>query len=126
MIKQVLVGISAISVLGLAACGGSSSSQVLKYPGNGNAAAGKTLFFGAGGCSVCHTIAGTSAQGKIGPELTHVGSMLTPDQIYTQISDPKQRPAPYATPLRQGVVMPSNNLTPQQRADLTAYLSSLK
>jgi hypothetical protein len=62
----------------------------------------------------------------VGPDLTHVGTMLTPDQIYTQIADPKQRPAPYATPPQSGVTMPSNSLSSQQRADITAWLSTLK
>ncbi|MCL4543562.1 MAG: cytochrome c [Chloroflexi bacterium] len=128
MVRKLMVGLSVAAVLGLAACGGSSggSGSVLKYPGGGNASAGKTLFLGAGGCSACHTVAGTSAAGQIGPNLSHVGSALTPDQIYTQIADPKQRPAPYATPPRQGAAMPQNSLTTQQRADLTAWLSTLK
>lgn len=135
MIRRTLAGVSlaAIMAVGLAACGNSSgggtassSGGGAKYPGNGNAANGKTLFLGAGGCVACHTVAGTAANAKVGPELTHVGSMLTADQIYTQISNPKQRPAPYATPPQAGAVMPSNSLSTQQRADLTAWLSSLK
>lgn len=130
MIRRTLAGVSLTAVLAvsLAACGGGggSSSSGLKYPGNGNADQGKTLFLGQGGCAACHTVAGTTANGKIGPELTHVGTMLTPDQIFTQISDPKQRPAPYATPLQSGASMPSNNLTSQQRADITAWLATQK
>ncbi len=128
MNRKALLGISAAALLslGLVACGGgSSASDVIAYPGNGDAAAGKTAFLGSAGCSACHTVAGTTAAGKIGPELTKVGSMLTPDQIFTQISDPKQRPAPYIQ-ATGGAQMTANNLTSQQRADITAYLSSLK
>ena len=42
----------------------------------GLAAQGQGLFLSAG-CIVCHTIAGTAAQGKIGPDLTRFGSRLT-------------------------------------------------
>lgn len=130
MIRRTLAGVSltAVLALSLAACGGggSSSGGGATYPGNGNADQGKTLFLGAGGCVACHTVAGTAANGKVGPELTHVGTMLTPDQIYTQISDPKQRPAPYATPPQSGASMPSNNLSSQQRADITAWLATQK
>ncbi len=133
MIRRTLAGVSLAALMGvsLAACGNSgggtaSSGGGQSYPGNGNAANGQTLFLGSGGCVACHTVAGTAAQAKIGPDLSHVGSMLTPDQIYTQIADPKQRPAPYATPPQTGTQMPSNSLSAQQRADITAWLSTLK
>ena len=138
MVRRTLAGASlaVLMAVGLAACGnsggsasGSGSSAAAggqSYPGNGNAANGKTLFLGAGGCVACHTVAGTAANAKIGPDLSHVGTLLTPDQIYTQIADPKQRPAPYAKPIQSGAVMPSNSLSTQQRADLTAWLSTLK
>jgi cytochrome c oxidase subunit 2 len=29
------------------------------------------------GCSACHTIRGTAADGKVGPDLTHVGSRMS-------------------------------------------------
>jgi mono/diheme cytochrome c family protein len=142
MIRQAITGVSLATMLaiGLTACGnsgGSSSSSGSgsgsaaaaggqTYPGNGNADAGKTLFLGSGGCVACHTVAGTAANAKVGPDLSKVGSQLTPDQIYTQIADPKQRPAPYAPPIQSGAVMPPNSLSSQQRADLTAWLSTLK
>jgi cytochrome c553 len=37
---------------------------------------GRELFF-LNGCAACHAIRGTEARGKIGPDLTHVGSRLT-------------------------------------------------
>ena len=140
MIRQALAGVSlaTLMAIGLAACGNSGSSATTSgsgsaaaaggqtYPGNGNADAGKTLFLGSGGCVACHTVAGTTANAKVGPDLSKVGSMLSTNQIYTQIADPKQRAAPYAPPIQSGAVMPSNSLSTQQRADLTAWLSSLK
>jgi|GEM_PF-3476359 cytochrome c oxidase subunit 2 len=134
MIRRTLAGASlaALMAVGLAACGNSGGTATTgggggqAYPGNGNAANGQTLFLGTGGCVVCHTVTGTAAAAKLGPDLTHVGTLLTADQIYTQVADPKQRPAPYAPPIQAGTVMTTNSLSAQQRADITAWLSSLK
>ncbi|MBC5784971.1 c-type cytochrome [Ramlibacter sp. USB13] len=38
-------------------------------------AAGRTAFF-ANRCDACHTVRGTGAAGRLGPDLTHVGSRL--------------------------------------------------
>ena len=51
--------------------------QTPPAPTGGLAAQGQQLFFGAAGCIACHTIAGTAAQGKVGPNLTRYGSRLT-------------------------------------------------
>ena len=40
------------------------------------AVAGERLFL-ASGCGGCHTVRGTSANGTIGPDLTHVGGRLS-------------------------------------------------
>ena len=37
---------------------------------------GQTLFFSYG-CNTCHTVRGTLAAGRVGPDLTHVGSRVT-------------------------------------------------
>jgi cytochrome c oxidase subunit 2 len=41
-----------------------------------NALSGRQLFMDSG-CAACHRVAGTEANGLIGPDLTHVGSRLT-------------------------------------------------
>ena len=43
----------------------------------GLATHGQQLFFGTAGCVACHTIAGTVAQSKLGPDLTRYGARLT-------------------------------------------------
>lgn len=54
------------------------------------AALGKTIFTGEGGCSACHTLADAGANGKVGPSLDQVGkkgagyiedSIKTPDKV---------------------------------------------
>jgi cytochrome c oxidase subunit 2 len=44
-----------------------------REPGEGTAARGAALFRN-NGCGACHTVQGTSADGRVGPVLTHVGS----------------------------------------------------
>lgn len=45
-------------------------------PADARAARGQALFL-ASGCGACHTVRGTPADGRVGPDLTHVGSRLT-------------------------------------------------
>lgn len=60
----------------------SGQQQLAQTSTNPNAAAGKTLFTGSGGCQVCHGIVGVNLQSfdatppasEIGPNLTHFGS----------------------------------------------------
>ena len=84
--------------------------------------------FTATGCHACHTIRGTSADGVIGPDLTHVGSRLSlaggilpnePDAIQRWIADPER--------LKPGVHMPRFGMLPDSdlRA-LAAYLEGLQ
>jgi cytochrome c oxidase subunit 2 len=47
-----------------------------RVPKPGEAAAGAALFLG-NGCGACHRVAGTPADGRGGPDLTHVGSRLS-------------------------------------------------
>lgn len=78
-------------------------------------------------CVGCHTIDGTPAQGKVGPNLTHVGSRTTiaagllentPEDLARWLDNP---PA-----IKPGSLMPRLGLTPDEIQALVAYLSSLK
>jgi cytochrome c oxidase subunit 2 len=81
----------------------------------------------AGACIGCHTINGTAANGKTGPNLTHSGSrawiaggMLnnTEGNLRRWLANP---PA-----VKPGSIMPNVNLTKTEIDALTAYLQSLK
>ena len=85
------------------------------------------LVFVAGSCSNCHSIGGTPASGRIGPDLTHLASRRTiaaatlPNSrgnLAGWILDPQT--------IKPGAMMPANGLDPDQLQSLLAYLESLK
>jgi cytochrome c oxidase subunit 2 len=78
-------------------------------------------------CSGCHTIRGTSADGHIGPDLTHVGGRQdlaglvlgnTPANMLRWIHDPQH--------IKPGVKMPDLHLAQDEERSVVAYLESLK
>ena len=78
-------------------------------------------------CSGCHTIRGTSADGHIGPDLTHVGGRQdlaglvlgnTPANMLRWIHDPQH--------IKPGVKMPDLHLSQAEERSVVAYLESLK
>ncbi|MDT7543793.1 MAG: cytochrome c oxidase subunit [Acidobacteriota bacterium] len=103
---------------------------------SGDAAVGEKLFLhGASGgsfpggpaCSGCHAVSGTSAQGVVGPNLTHFGSRTrlagetyvnNTGNLTNWLNDPPL--------MKPGVDMPKLGLTSTQIKELVAYLQSLK
>ncbi len=95
-------------------------------PTTGRASAGRTLFMNAE-CASCHTIAGTPAQGMVGPNLTHVASRTslaaaeipnTPAWLAAWIRNPQK--------IKPGDRMPDLGLGSSQVAALVAYLEQLR
>lgn len=77
-------------------------------------------------CINCHTVRGTIANGRYGPDLTHlmsrdtIGSGIlpnTPDNLKRWIADPND--------FKPGCLMPAMHLTDEQNAQITAYLLTL-
>ena len=68
------------------------SIEVKTPPPTGDAARGKELFYGSAGCSKCHLVEGKG--GRLGPELTGVGSSRSLDSIVESIRDPNKQIAP--------------------------------
>ena len=87
---------------------------------------GRKIFF-ANSCVNCHTIRGTSAQGRFGPDLTHLMSRETlasgairntPAMLSAWVRDPQQ--------LKVGCLMPNMQLDDEQVDQVVAYLQTLK
>jgi cytochrome c oxidase subunit 2 len=83
--------------------------------------------FANGACISCHTVRGTPANGKVGPDLTHVGSRAnlvantlpnTPENLSKWLHNPQA--------IKPGNDMPNLNLSDQDVEALVAYLESLK
>jgi len=56
---------------------------------NGNAAHGKELFYGDANCSTCHMVAGKG--GRLGPDLSAVGSARSIESITESVRNPSRR-----------------------------------
>ena len=81
--------------------------------------------FDSNGCSGCHTIAGTSAAGQVGPNLTHFASRAwfeemenNPDDVRRWITDPQG--------IKHGNDMKIGKLSDQDTQSLLNLLESLK
>ena len=90
MSKKMLL--QAALMAALAATGqANSQDHVQKDPSSGaspdpGAAAGRALFDGAGGCRSCHRV---GAKGSVlGPNLSNVGTRLTPEAMTRQLTEP--------------------------------------
>jgi len=93
--------------------------------GNTAAADGRTVFMNSA-CINCHTVAGTVATGRFGPDLTHLASrdtiasgpvQNTPENLRKWIADPNS--------MKPGVLMPSMHLSDHDLDVITAYLATL-
>jgi cytochrome c oxidase subunit 2 len=92
---------------------------------NATAAEGRAVFMHSA-CINCHTIAGTVATGRFGPDLTHLASrdtiasgpvQNTPENLRQWIADPNS--------MKPGVLMPSMHLNDHDLDAITAYLTTL-
>lgn len=96
-------------------------------PQSPNARQGLKAFL-ANGCSACHTIRGTPADGVLGPDLTHVGSRLSLGAgILPNDAEAFARWISHTDHIKPGVNMPAFYMLPDdQITALAAYLSGLK
>jgi cytochrome c oxidase subunit 2 len=84
-------------------------------------------YFMEDGCAACHTIAGTGAEGTVGPSLTHLAGRETlaadtipntPEDLFRWIQDPQS--------IKPGAKMPGLGLGPKKFHAIVAYLSELE
>jgi len=101
-------------------------AQVPPEPTVAQAIHGKQLFM-ANTCIQCHSISGTGAKARVGPDLTHIGSRTTlgsgviPNDLpslASWITNPQK--------FKPGCYMPNMRLKPADAHDIAAYLETLK
>jgi cytochrome c oxidase subunit 2 len=95
-------------------------------PTDATALRGRDVFLSSA-CVGCHTIRGTEAQGRVGPDLTHVGSRVsigagtlanTPSNLAIWISDSQS--------VKSGNRMPPIPLSTEELQAVVAFLEGLK
>jgi cytochrome c oxidase subunit 2 len=98
---------------------------VQDFTSNPTAADGQTVFM-HNACINCHTIAGTAATGRFGPDLTHLASrdtiasgpiQNTPENLRKWIDNPDS--------MKPGSRMPAMHLKDHDLDVITAYLTQL-
>jgi len=101
-------------------------NQQLPAPQDTSEEAGRKIFERQA-CMNCHTITGTAATGRFGPDLTHLMSRATlasgamdntPANLRQWIKSPET--------FKRGALMPAMQLTDEQLDQVTAYLETLK
>jgi cytochrome c oxidase subunit 2 len=100
--------------------------QAAAQPADALARRGREVFLGRS-CAACHTVGGTAAKGRLGPDLTHLASRRTiaagmfPNNgahLAGWIADPQA--------LKPGANMPATALAADELQALLAYLGSLQ
>jgi mono/diheme cytochrome c family protein len=106
-----------------ASAGGGGAPAELKLPGDPKA--GEAVFAGKGGCVACHT-AGKVGAGKVGPDLSQIAKIQTPDYIMGKILDPAGMGTVSGYP--KGVMPPmfGQMLTAKEYVDLVSFLLTMK
>jgi cytochrome c oxidase subunit II len=91
-------------------------------------AAGRTAFL-SGACAGCHTVKGTTAVGKVGPELTHIASKPNIAGVLSPVNQENLTKWVHNAPsIKPGVVMPKfEGVLPDQTIDqIVQWLLTLK
>jgi cytochrome c oxidase subunit 2 len=92
----------------------------------GDVVAGRRAFDGAA-CAFCHSVRGTPAAGRVGPDLTHLASRATlaagtlantPGNLAAWVAD--------APAIKPGTPMPRMELDPETLRSIVAYLRTLE
>ncbi len=95
-------------------------------PAIGSPAAAGQQVYRRSPCIACHTIAGLS-QGKVGPDLSHVGGRSTiAGALFPNTTEVLRRWIMNAPAMKPGALMTPQSLSPQDLDALIAYLQSLK
>ncbi|MBI4229046.1 MAG: cytochrome c oxidase subunit II [Deltaproteobacteria bacterium] len=100
--------------------------KIPKTPTSGEAAKGEKLFM-TDACMNCHTVRGTAAAARVGPDLTHLNTretigagvlINTPENLKKWLLNPQA--------YKPGALMPNMKLSEDQANQIVAYLEALK
>ena len=111
------------ATVGAGGAAGASAAAEVKLPGDPKA--GEAVFLGKGTCVACHK-AGKIGASPVGPDLSQIAKIQTPDYIMKKILDPKGMGTVANYPAG---VMPQDfgtRLTSKEYVDLVAFLLTLK
>jgi cytochrome c oxidase subunit 2 len=99
--------------------------ELQKYASDG--LEGQNIFFEKP-CEFCHTIRGTSAQGRVGPDLTHIGSRRAIEGNMLPNNDANLEAwVTSAQSLKPGCMMPNiTQFDGEQIRSLVSYLRQLQ
>ena len=106
-----------------ASAGGGAAAAEVKIPGDPKG--GEQVFQGKGTCIACHK-AGKVGASPVGPDLSQIAKIQTPDYIMKKILDPKGMGTVAGFPAG---VMPQDlgtRLTAKEYVDLVSFLLTLK
>ncbi len=103
--------------------GAAQAVAALEIPGD--AKAGQAVFMGKGTCVACHK-AGAIPGGPVGPDLSNIASIQTPEYLMAKILSPASKGTVAGFP--PGVMPPTfgQMLTAKEFTDLVAFLMTLK
>lgn len=102
---------------------GAQGTPTLEIPGDPKA--GQAVFVGKGACIACHR-AGALGGGPVGPDLSNIAAIQTPEYLMGKILNPASKGTVAGFPAG---VMPPNfgqQLTAREFTDLIAFLMTLK
>src|SRR5947199_1674522 len=103
--------------------GGAAAAAEIKIPGDPKG--GEAVFQGKGTCIACHK-AGKIGASPVGPDLSQIAKIQTPDYVMRKILDPAGAGTVAGYP--KGVMPPmfGQTLTAKEFVDLVAFLMTLK
>ncbi len=110
------------ATVGASAAAGAAAAEI-KLPGDPKA--GEAVFAGKGACIACHK-AGKVGASPVGPDLSQIAKIQTPDYIMKKILDPAGMGTVAGYP--KGVMPPTlgQTLNAKEYTDLVAFLMTLK
>jgi mono/diheme cytochrome c family protein len=105
--------------------GGASGGAAAEIKLPGDPKAGRAVYMGKGACLACHK-AGDIPGAPVGPDLSQIAKIQTPDYIMRKILDPKGMGTVAGYPPGVMPAIFGQSLTAKEYTDLVAFLLTLK